>query len=168
MTQYLDEYKPGAKGQNRQVQSDTQKLVGVHLTTATTGNPGEIKTVLGELKTAVGGGDCDAYLVATFSHHASGDLTAALEKIARTVSLCDVPPALSGGAEIDVKVELIGGRPKAYVRPHAVLPARDCLVVAGEEQKRSWNALVGVVPIASRTAVVFSLRPPGKARPAAF
>lgn len=143
MTKYLDEYNPNARAINNRVQSDVrklkfnniqsciavvlvpvgaQKLVGVHLTTISAGSAAETQTVMRELAAAVGGGACDAYLVATFAHYARTGLPKELKKLARTVSLCDVPGvgAGPGGADVDVKVELNGGRLLAYVRPHAV------------------------------------------------
>lgn len=144
MTAYLDEYKPGSKSPERRVQSDTrklkfnnirsclalvllpadgQKLVGVHLTTASTVfHPEEIDIAMKELRAELGGGSCDAYIVANYTQwHARTDLAKALKKLARRVYVCDVPAADgSGEADVDVKVELSGAVLRAYVRRHAV------------------------------------------------
>jgi hypothetical protein len=143
VTKYLDEYQPNSRWVNQRVQSDThklkfnniqsciavvlvpvggQRLVGVHLTTMSTGNTAELKTVLQELRAAVGNVPCDAYLLAAFAHHAQTNLKKELKTFARSVSLCDVPgaSATSTAADVDVKVELVGGHLMAYVRNHAV------------------------------------------------
>ena len=144
MTSYLDEYIPNSRQVSRQVQSDTRKLkfnniqsclalmllpaggqrmVGVHLSISTTGKPEEIKQVVGELRTAVGGGTCDAYIVANYTEfHARTGLGKALKKLARKVYVCDLPAAsdTNNSADADVKIELSNGVIAAYVRRHAV------------------------------------------------
>lgn len=141
MTKYLDEYQPNTRIISKQVQSDAHKLkfnniqscvaivllpasrrtlVGVHLTTWTTNKPNELAGVMQELAAAVGGEACDAYLVTTYGHHSQTQLRAQLKGIARSIYLCDVPPTSSKAADVDVKVELNGGRLTAYVRNHAV------------------------------------------------
>ena len=143
MTQYLDEYDPKAKSVAKKVQSDVQKLkfnniqsciavvlvpvgrqimVGVHLTTSTTTNKAELKSVMEELRQAAGAGPCDAYLVSAWAYHAGTDLAKELKKLARAVYLCDVPAksAADASADVDVKVQLAGSRLQAYVRLHAV------------------------------------------------
>jgi len=142
MTKYLDEYNPNSKAVNFRVQSDSKKLkfnniqscmavvlvpsggqslVGVHLTTKTTGTESELKTAMKELKTAIAGATCDGYLVAAYTNfHAQTGIAKELKKICRTVSVCNVPGVeVSGSADVDVKVELRGNMPIAYVRPHA-------------------------------------------------
>jgi hypothetical protein len=142
MTKYLDEYDTNARHLSNKVQSDPRKLkfnniqsciavvllpvgggtlTGVHLTTITTNSKAELTRVMGELRAAVGPGACDAYVVSTWSNHASTDLKKELKKIARTLYGCDVPaPAGGGAADVDVKFELAGGRMTAYVRQHVV------------------------------------------------
>ena len=158
MTKYLDEYGPNARGVNRRVQSDAGKLkfnniqsciavvlapvggqtmVGVHFTTATTSNLGELQRAIGELGAAAGDGVCDAYLVATFGHHAGTPLVKELKKVARAVYLCDVAPDAARSADVDVKFELQDGRLTAFVRHHAVA-LKDA---AGKLiPKPNWNA----------------------------
>ncbi len=144
MTAYLDEYNPNSRSPNYRVQSDPQELkynniqsciavamypsennqlVGVHLTTATTGNRTEMKTVRDELRQALGKVQtCTAYLVANYqTHHASTTLKRELSKIAGSVLVCNVTAvsAKDTSADVDVKIELMGGQPKCYVRSHA-------------------------------------------------
>jgi hypothetical protein len=144
MTKYLDEYIPNTKQVARQVQSDTrklkfnniqscmalvllpaggQKLVGVHLTTGTTTKPHEIDSAIKDLRAEVGGGVCDAYIVANYTEfHARTGLGKALKKLVRKVYVCDLPAATdtNKSADADVKVELSNGVISAYVRRHAV------------------------------------------------
>jgi hypothetical protein len=143
VTKYLDEYNPTGRQASTKVQSDAHKLkfnniqsciavvlvpdgaqtmVGVHLTTMSTFNKTELQGLMNELKTAVGPGACDAYLIAAYTNHSGADLTKELKKFARCVSLCDVPgvSATDTGADIDVKVELHGTKISAFVRRHAV------------------------------------------------
>jgi hypothetical protein len=146
MTAYLDEYNPNSTSQNFRVQSDpqelkynniqsciavaiypsaTQQLVGVHLTTATTTNPKEMKIVRDELRQALGNVQrCNAYLVGNYrTHHTNTTLKRELSKIkiVSSVLVCDVSPV--GGqntsADIDVKIKLQGVQPRCYVRSHA-------------------------------------------------
>ena len=147
MTAYLDEYNPNSQYANFRVQSDPRKLsynniqsciavalwpsqnrelVGVHLTTAITNNE-ELKRVTAELNQKKGRAQCDAYLVGAYSankYDTETRLKRQLKQIVRTVWVCDVPKV--GGidgrnkaANIDVKIELVNGLPKAYVRFHA-------------------------------------------------
>ena len=102
--------------------SQNRELVGVHLTTASTGNPQELKTVIAELKQAVGKTHCDAYLIANYTtHHASTKLRRELGKIARSVWLCDVSAVstTNTSADVDVKIQLQRGQPQCFVRLHA-------------------------------------------------
>lgn len=148
MTAYLDEYNPNSRGLNFRVQSDRQtlkynniqsciavaiypssngQLVGVHLTTATTGNAAEMKTVRDELLAAMGrANNSRAYLVANFkTHHANTTLKRELSKIVSQVLVCNITP-VSGtntSADVDVKIELVGNTPKCYVRTHATFMA---------------------------------------------
>jgi hypothetical protein len=144
MTAYLDEYNPGARSPNFRVQSDPNKLrynnirsciavavypshnnhlVGVHLTTATTGNVAEMKTVRDELRAQIGGSPAaNAYLVANYTgHHAGTTLKRELLKIVQSVFLCDVSPISEQdtSAMVDVKMQLVAGRLIGYVRAHA-------------------------------------------------
>lgn len=144
MPAYLDEYIPGSRQVARQVQSDLrklkfnniqscmalvllpaggQRLVGVHLSTVTTGKPHEIASAMNDLRAAIGGATCDAYIVANYTEfHARTGLAKAVKKIARKVYVCDLPAAsdTNNAADADVKVELTGGVIAAYVRRHAV------------------------------------------------
>ena len=145
MTAYLDEYNPNSTRPNYRVQSDpqelkynniqsciavaiypsaTRQLVGVHLTTATTTNPNEMKKVREELRQALGNVQrCNAYLVANYrTHHAKTTLKRELSKIVSSVLVCDVSPVggQNTGADIDVKIKLRDdGQPRCYVRSHA-------------------------------------------------
>lgn len=144
MTAYLDEYNPGARGQNFRVQSDPRKLkyyniqsciavamypsaagqlVGVHLTDGTTHSSSEMKSVRDELRAVLGKvRNCKAYLVANYTQfHAASRLRRDLKKIAASVMLCQVTGALGPdkAADIDVKIELVSTRVLCYVRSHA-------------------------------------------------
>ena len=142
MTKYLDEYNPTGRGLNYHAQADASKLkfnniqsciavvlapdggntmAGIHLTTKSTADLGELRAAVTELRDAVPGQTCDAYLVATFKFHAGTPLVKELKRVARSVYLCDVTPtdAVIGGADVDVKFELLGGRMVVHVREHA-------------------------------------------------
>ena len=144
MTAYLDEYNPNSNSPNYRVQADattlkynniqsciavaiypsaTGQVVGVHLTTATTGNPAEMKTVRDELLAAMGNVPrSQAYLVANFkTHHAGTTLKRELSKIVSQVFLCNVSSVsdTNTSADVDVKIEVVGNQPKCYVRTHA-------------------------------------------------
>ena len=145
MPAYLDEYNPNSKSASNRVQSDTrklkfnnirsclalvllpaagQKLVGVHLTTSSTVfHPEEIDAAMKELRTELGSGPCDAYIIANYTRwHARTGLAKAVKKLAKRVYVCDVPEVdHTGEADVDVKVELTGGLIRAYVRRHAVI-----------------------------------------------
>lgn len=144
MTAYLDEYNPNSRHANYRVQSDSsrlkyrniqsciavaiyptasRKLVGVHLTTATTGNPKELQIACDELRQAIGNvSGSKAYLVANYrTHHAATRLKQSLKQFVAQVLVCNIGPVstTNTGANADVKIELKANRPVCYVREHA-------------------------------------------------
>jgi hypothetical protein len=147
MTKYLNEYVPGTRQVDRQVQSDYDKLkfnnilscmalvlvpdgghtmTGVHLTVASTmqGKEDELKQVLGELKAAAGAPPLDAYITCCWGNYKASGLVKGLKKFCRAIYLCDIPqygrstPG-NDSANADVKVHLLGGKAQAYIRQHA-------------------------------------------------
>jgi len=146
MTAYLDEYNPNANRPNCRVQSDPARLkynniqsciavalhpgpngdlVGVHLTTLTTGNLRELQTACQELSERLGAArNCNAYLVANYkTYHAGTRLKKELKKLAKNIYVCNVSQVspTNTAADVDVKIELVGNRPRCYVRLHAPL-----------------------------------------------
>jgi hypothetical protein len=144
MTAYLDEYQPGSRRAENGVQSDMRclkfnniqsciavvlvpgnknRLIGVHLSTITTSRPAETKTVRAELLDELGKATNSAvYLVANYkTHHAASTLKKELQKITKSIFLCNISPVSQKdtSADVDVKMELVGQQVRCYVRLHA-------------------------------------------------
>jgi len=143
MTKYLDEYVPGSKQRNRQVQSDDEKLkfmnvlscaalvvvpvggktmTGVHVSVKqgkeADENLKERELMLRDLRKAAGSGQLDAYIVCAWDFYKDGSLGKDLKKLARHVYLCDIPKAKLD-ANVDVMMKMVGERLQASVREKA-------------------------------------------------
>lgn len=141
MTKYINEFNPNSRQENNGVQEglvklkfnniqsciavgivpeDNSKMIGVHLTQASTHSKLELKEAISRIKGMGGNKKCSVYLVASYSNHRDSYLLQLLkDKLTKNIYLCDLTADVRGNANIDVKMIKTGNRISTYIRIHA-------------------------------------------------